>query len=61
MTIGIGAICVLRTHFCLRSRPVDPNVVSPFVSCNVENGGIMTCDQVTSDRVTKLQSDQVME
>ena len=29
-------------NICLRSRPVSPNVVCPFVSRNVENRGIMS-------------------
>ena len=55
---------VWRLTFCLRSRPVDPNVVSPSVSRNVENRRIMTCNWVTewpSGQVTEWPSDQVTE
>ena len=43
--------CFNSFYYCLRSRPVTPNVVRPsvrpLVSDNVENRGIM------NDRVTK--------
>ena len=40
-------IMIMWLCCCLRSRPVDPNVVRLLVSRNVENRGIMTCDRVT--------------
>ena len=40
-------IIISILYICLRSIPVDPNVVRLLVSRNVENRGIMTCDRVT--------------
>ena len=35
-------LCCNLINFCLRSRPVTPNVVRPSVSSNVEINGMMT-------------------
>ena len=39
---GAGVEGVESSSICLRSRPVDPDVVCSSVSRNVENKGIMT-------------------